>query len=111
MNWQDLVLSAGSIFFCLALLPTVTDRRAAVPRFTSVTTALWLLVFAATQATMGLRIAPICEAFCAALWAWITVSRAPMREMPRFMLDEEEVVRQLNQRRKRADISGRWTLK
>ena len=77
MNWQDLVLTAGSLFFCVALLPTVFNEGAVVPRFTSVTTALWLVVFAVTQWTLDLRLAPICEFVCAGLWTFIAVDRAP----------------------------------
>jgi len=81
VNWQDLILTAGSLFFCLALLPTVYDRSARVPRFTSVTTAFWLVVFAAVQWTLDLRLAPACEAVCAGLWVFIAVRRAPASKL------------------------------
>jgi hypothetical protein len=77
MNWQDLLLTAGSLFFTLALLPTIYDHTARVPRFTSVPTALWLVVFAITQWTLGLRLAPACELVCAGCWSFIAWRRAP----------------------------------
>jgi hypothetical protein len=77
MSWQDLVLTAGSLFFSIALLPTVLDRSARVPRATSLTTAFWLVVFAATQWTLDLRMAPIFEVACAGCWLFIAARRAP----------------------------------
>lgn len=71
MIWQDVVFSLGSIFFCVALIPTLRDRHARVPLFTSLTTAFWLVAFAAAQVTLGCLLAPACEMVCTFLWLLI----------------------------------------
>lgn len=91
MIWQDAILTAGSVFFCLALIPTLRDRTASIPRFTSVTTALWLVAFAATQVTLGLRLAPVCEVVCAGCWAFIALRRGSFSA--RFNPEKYKIVR------------------
>jgi hypothetical protein len=76
--WQDYVLTIGSVFFTVTLLPTCVDERTAMPRYKSVPTAFWLAVFAAVQWTMGLRVVPVCEVAYAACWAFIAWRR-PLR--------------------------------
>lgn len=76
MSWQDIVLTTGSVFFTATLLPTCFDPRTCMPRYKSAPAAFWLLVFAATQWTMGLRVVPFTEVVCALCWAFIAWRRA-----------------------------------
>ncbi len=77
MIWQDAVFAAGSAVFLAALLPTVVDSNAAVPRRTSLPTAITLVGFAVAQWSFGCRWAPCFELVTAGLWAWIAWRRAP----------------------------------
>lgn len=77
MIWQDYVFTAAAGFFVLSLVPTMRDRAAAVPRLTSVPTAVFILALAATQATMGLVLAPVLEVCSAGCWLFIAARRAP----------------------------------
>lgn len=77
MIWQDWVFTTGTLFFTVALIPTAIDERTIMPRYKSAPTAFWLAIFAVTQWTLGMRVAPICEVLCAACWAFIAWRRAP----------------------------------
>jgi hypothetical protein len=79
MIWQDYVFTAGTVFFTATLIPTALDERTAMPRYKSAPTAAILLVFAATQATLGMVVAPACEVACALCWGFIAWRRAPRR--------------------------------
>ena len=68
MIWQDVVMTVGSAFFTITLIPTAIDPRTRMPRYKSAPTAFWLGVFAVAQWTLGLRLAPVCEVVCAVCW-------------------------------------------
>lgn len=53
MIWQDFVFTTGSLFFTLALLPTLFNKQAQVPRWTSVTKVVFLTTFVVAYASLG----------------------------------------------------------
>lgn len=75
MSWQDWSFFAASLFFCLSLIPTIRDPQARIPRSTSVPTALFILLCAATHVTLGLYLAAGMEALGAALWGYISLTK------------------------------------
>lgn len=77
MVWQDFVLSAASIYFGAAQLPTLLDSDSMVPRVTSVVTAIGLAVIAVTYWTLSLTFSAGGALFTAAVWAAIGTWRAP----------------------------------
>jgi hypothetical protein len=70
IDWQDLVLTVGTVIFLLALIPTIlgSDKPA---RSTSASTGSVLLVFAATYLTLNLYFAATVTALTA--FAWLTI--------------------------------------
>jgi hypothetical protein len=72
IDWQDLVLTAGSVVFLAALIPTILgpDKPA---RSTSASTGSVLLVFAATYLTLDLYFAASVTALTALAWLTIFV--------------------------------------
>jgi hypothetical protein len=72
--WQDAVLTAGSLVFALALLPSVLgeDKPSA---WTSATTAAVLFVFAGTEATLDLVFTAATTAITAAMWTVLLVQK------------------------------------
>lgn len=74
-SWQDFVLSTCGTFFCAALLPTLRNPFARIPRKTSVSTALGLAVVAVTYASLGLLYSTLVQALCAGMWAYLAVAR------------------------------------
>jgi len=74
----SIIIAAVQIVFGLALLPTVCDRRAQVPRPSSAITALGLWVIAAVYLLMGLTSASMSATLAAALWSFVFFFR-PVR--------------------------------
>lgn len=72
--WQDAVLTAGSLVFMLALLPSVLGEDKPAP-WTSLTTAATLYVFAGVDMTLGLTFTALTTAGTATLWATLLVQR------------------------------------
>lgn len=72
--WQDIVLTAGSLIFMLALVPSVTgvDKPAVA---TSTMTAAVLYVFAAVDLTLGLVFTAVTTAGTALLWSTLLVQK------------------------------------
>lgn len=67
MQWQDWVLSIGSCFFTIALIPSVIGRDK--PAFsTSLSTGFVLIVFAAVYFTLALWIATFTTTLNAVVW-------------------------------------------
>lgn len=72
----SVVIGAVQLVFSAALVPTCLDRRAAVPRSTSVPTGLGLAVIAVVYAGLALWFAAACAAWCALLWGFIALRRS-----------------------------------
>ncbi len=68
MSWQDAVLTAGSVVFVLALLPTLAPSSGKPARSTSLAQGSVLLVFAATYLTLALPLTAAITATSGALW-------------------------------------------
>lgn len=96
MTIQDFVLSAGSMIFIIALLPTVfSATKPAIT--TSLLTGSTLAVFAATYQTLGFTYACLTTAASAALWIVIAAQtivqrRAVLRRERRADCDERFVL-------------------
>lgn len=71
----SVVIGAVQLVFSAALVPTCLDRRAAVPRTTSIPTGLGLAVIAAVYAGLELWFATGCAAWCSVLWGFIALHR------------------------------------
>ncbi|MDF2460727.1 MAG: hypothetical protein K0S68_130 [Candidatus Saccharibacteria bacterium] len=72
MHWQDLVFTAGTIIFAVALIPSVLgkDKPALA---TSLSTGLVLVVFCFTYASLSLWFSAISVLATASMWlimAW-----------------------------------------
>lgn len=76
MSWQDVVFTVGNVFFAVALVPTLRDRRARVPRSTSLPNAIVLATFVVPEVTLGLIGTATMSAFMALGWAAIARFRA-----------------------------------
>lgn len=72
--WQDIVFTAGSLVFIVALARMVlaTDKP---PLFSSVSTGLTLAAFAVCYGTLGLPFACATTALSALLWLTLAVQR------------------------------------
>lgn len=68
MIWQDVVFAVGAVVFAAALIPTLRDRDARVPLKTSMLTGSVLLIYAATQATLGFWFATLSTAANGLMW-------------------------------------------
>lgn len=73
-NWQDIVLTLGSIVFLLALVPSIKSKdKPAVA--TSIMTGLVLFVFAATYTTLHLWFSAATTALTGVLWLVLAVQK------------------------------------
>lgn len=75
MRWQDLVFTAGSVMFCVTLVPMLRAKTPP-PLISSVPIALGLYVFAVTYLTLGFVLAPAIELVQAGLWTALAAQRA-----------------------------------
>ena len=67
MTWQDIVLSAGSWIFTIALLPSIFGKDKP-PLFTSVLTGTILVIFAAVYFTLHLWFSVVSASVLALGW-------------------------------------------
>jgi hypothetical protein len=67
MRWQDWVLSAGSIVFIIALIPSIVGENKPMLS-SSVITGLVLVAFAAVYGTLSLWFATITTALTSVAW-------------------------------------------
>ena len=72
MSWQDVILTAGTVIFLLALIPTMVGSTKPA-RATSAMTGTVLLVFAATYLTLDLYFTAAMTAITGAAWLLILV--------------------------------------
>jgi hypothetical protein len=77
LTWQDAVLTAGSLVFLFALVPTILGPSKPAP-FTSFSTGTVLLIFAATYVTLELYFA--CITTAATGIAWLTILFQSLRQ-------------------------------
>lgn len=70
--WQDIVLTAGSIFFALSLIPELREcmHGGSVNVVTAICTTLVLYLYCVAYLTMGLTFAAL--PFTASVWTAIT---------------------------------------
>lgn len=74
-QWQDIVLSIGSLFFIIGLMPSIfTDAKPA--GLTSLTNALVLSAFTVAYATLYLWFAAVTTAITAGCWMVLAVQKA-----------------------------------
>lgn len=66
-SWQDIVFSLGSIVFTMALVPAIIRKRYP-PISTCVLTATMLIVYAVTDATLGLWFSTITTIASSIIW-------------------------------------------
>lgn len=77
MMWQDLVFMVGTFALALMLLPTLLDTDAAVPRTTSLPTAVVVSAFVVAFASMGMWLAAAGNVLSVLFWLVIAAKRAP----------------------------------
>lgn len=74
MIWQDLVLAAGSLFFFIALLPSIFSAKK--PHWaSSLITGSILIVFSVVDVTLGLYYAAGMNVLSAVAWFVLFVQR------------------------------------
>ena len=74
MVWQDIVISLGTFFFGLALIPSLISKDK--PAFkTSVMTAFILFVMVITYATLGLWMASAMNIIMCILWSTLAIQK------------------------------------
>lgn len=66
--WQDIILTAGSVIFLIALFPSLLNKKAKPAILTSLLTGLVLLVYAVVYASLSLWFSVITTVATAALW-------------------------------------------
>jgi uncharacterized membrane protein YdjX (TVP38/TMEM64 family) len=75
-NWQDVVLSAGNIFFCITLVPMLRHPEPP-PLLTSVPTALALLAGGAVFASLHLWITALTQIIAGLQWLAMAFKKSP----------------------------------
>lgn len=77
MTWQDMVIAAGQWIFLLALLPSILGKDK--PAFaTSILTAVILVVFAVTYATLALWVSTVTTLLVSGAWLTLAVQKHGM---------------------------------
>lgn len=76
MTWQSRTIAVVQLIFALALIPTVLDSDAQVPRISSGITALglWLIAFVYTRMPKMREATWMCT-FCALCWTFVFIWR------------------------------------
>lgn len=73
MTWQEWIFSAGNVVFLVTLLPTMANRKAYVPRWTSAPIAGMLALYTLAFVSYGMVLA---STFCVGtVGAWAFVFR------------------------------------
>ena len=65
--WQDVILTAGSIVFLLALIPTIVGPSKPAASTSAITGSV-LLLFALTYLTLGLYLSAVTTSLTGAAW-------------------------------------------
>jgi hypothetical protein len=66
--WQDIIISAGGVFFTVALIPSLIGKNKPAVG-TSVPTSIILFVMILTYASLGLWMSAVMNAVMCFLWA------------------------------------------
>ena len=80
-HWQDIVLSAGSLVFAVALMPSVLSKN----KPAALTSALYgsvLLIFVFTYASLSLWYAAITTLLTAILWLILAIQKTLQKSQP-----------------------------
>lgn len=72
--WQDLIFTAGSIIFALALMPSILGPHKPALA-SSITTASVLYVFAATYLTLDLIFSAVATFTTGAMWTALAIQK------------------------------------
>jgi uncharacterized membrane protein YdjX (TVP38/TMEM64 family) len=75
-RWQDVVLSAGNIFFCLTLIPMLR-HPGRPPLLTSIPTGLALLVGGCVFATLHLWLTALTQTIAGLQWLALASKKSP----------------------------------
>ena len=75
MTWQEVIFSVGNVGFAVTLIPTMLDRKAQVPRTTSVPTAAMLVLYVAAFASLAMLFAALSGAVMVGCWSFIAWKR------------------------------------
>lgn len=79
MLWQDLVLTGGSVIFAAALVPSVVSANK--PAFwTSLSTAVVLVVFAGVYVSLSLWFSSVITFITALLWFTLSFQKLRMEK-------------------------------
>lgn len=85
-QWQDLIFTAGSVVFILALIPTLRAPENQKPRAsTSLITGLTLVVFSATYLTLSLYLSSMTTMITALIWLTIFNQTRPKKCRDEFV--------------------------
>ncbi|MFD1514639.1 hypothetical protein [Halomarina rubra] len=68
MAWQDLAFAVGSMIGIFALLPTLRDQTALVPRRTSVVSVLLGGLYTVTFVSLGMWLSAVGSVATATVW-------------------------------------------
>lgn len=85
--WQDYVLTAVQIAFCITLFPMLLDKEKP-PLISSIPTGLIILIMAATVATLHLWLAAVSQSIVGIQWLilayqkWHASRRATLVSVP-----------------------------
>ncbi|MDQ2742740.1 MAG: hypothetical protein M3Z66_10675 [Chloroflexota bacterium] len=79
MHWQDLALTTATIFFIIALIPTILSRDQKPALATSVLNATISAIIAAVYLSLHLWFATATTAVNSALWLLISVQTIAAR--------------------------------
>ncbi|MFC5972360.1 hypothetical protein ACFPYI_13545 [Halomarina salina] len=76
MPWQDLVFAVGSMVGIIALLPTLRDQTALVPRRTSLTSFAIGGIYTAAFVSLGMWLSALGSVLTATIWFAIASLRS-----------------------------------
>lgn len=77
--WQDYVLTAGQIVFCVTLIPMLFAKEKP-PLSSSITTGVVLLVSAGVMSTLHLWLAAASQSIVGLQWLWLAVQKIRNRD-------------------------------
>jgi hypothetical protein len=79
-SWQDLVLSAGNIFFCFTLIPALR-HPGRPPLMTCIPTGLALLIGGFVFATLNLWLTALTQTITGLQWLALACKRSPYQAL------------------------------
>lgn len=79
MNWQDLALATGAIFFIIVLIPTMVSRTEKPALWTSIGNSLVLALMASVYFSLSLWFAAATTVGSFLCWVLLTVQTIRLR--------------------------------